>query len=259
MKPLAGIEKTEQDLEDELLASSDDEEKSVADDGIDLFASEDSESENEGRFKSSSKRTERTAGTATVSFSRLGAPNAPVVRNLEEVRSEKQAANRRDRDSGRDRGERDRERNGHGRNNYAGRRNERNYGRKSNSRERDRARDRTAHGSGGGGAWKSSKHDDNRNDEKSDRDGDRNKKALPSRSSNKPVPAGDIKKSSADGKSENHNLKQQNNQFVCSLTDKATNKSADIRDKPAEKRTVIQLKRPTSIIVEKGKLTNSSL
>lgn len=205
-------DKIQQDIENELLASSDDEEKSIADDGIDLFASEDSESENEGRFKSSSKKTERSAGTATVSFSKLGASNTAVVRALEEVRSEKHPTNRRDRNTDRDRGDRDRDRdrNGHNRNNYSNRRNDRNYGHKSNSGERERGRDRPTgrdenKGHGSSNTWKSSKYDDAKIDDKTDRDGEHNKKSLSSRSSNKPA-TNDNKKSSSDGKIEERNL-----------------------------------------------------
>lgn len=150
--------KSEQQLEDELLASTDDEKNSDSDDnkdddGIDLFASEESESENEGRFKSSSSKTERTASTATVSFSKLGTSEvtpAVALRDLDELRSDKNSSNRKD-------GSRDRP----GRNSkYSGRRNDR-YGRKPRSSSRDRDSNRNSTRSS---TWKSVKDDSRKKD-----------------------------------------------------------------------------------------------
>lgn len=166
--------KSEQEIEEDLLASSDD--AVSINDGIDLFASEESESENEGRFKSRSSKTERTTTTATLSFTKLGTVNATalVVRDLNEVRSDKASStqtSRKDRDSRRDR---DRDRNGN--NNYSGRRNDR-FGasRKSGSRDRDRGRGKRDDSRSR--TWKSSKHD-SRKDEL-DRDSDKHKKGSP--------------------------------------------------------------------------------
>lgn len=169
-------EKNEQEIEDDLLASSDDA-VSIENDGIDLFASEESESENEGRFKSSSSKTERTTTTATLSFTKLGTVNALVVRDLNEVRSDKAPAatsvnHCKERDSRRDR---DRDRNGNGRNNYAGRRNDRfGVNRKSGSRDRDRGRSKREERS-----WKSSKHESRKDDDKLDRDSDKHRRGSP--------------------------------------------------------------------------------
>lgn len=58
-------------------------------DEIDLFASEESESENEGRFKSSSSKNERASTVSTVSFSKLGTASASTVLDLNDVRSDK--------------------------------------------------------------------------------------------------------------------------------------------------------------------------
>lgn len=98
-------EKSEKELEDELLASSGDEsDDDDDDDGIDLFASEESESENEGRFKSSSK-TERNTNMPTVSFSELGktsTASVDVLRDLDEVQTETNSSHRKGkRDDGR--------------------------------------------------------------------------------------------------------------------------------------------------------------
>lgn len=79
--------KTEQEIEDELLASTDDEAQSDKDDEdeIDLFASEESESENEGRFKSSSSKNERATTASTVSFTKLGSASASMVNDLNDI------------------------------------------------------------------------------------------------------------------------------------------------------------------------------
>lgn len=168
-------EKTEQEMEDDLLASSDNEEDSSPDDGIDLFASEESESENEGRFKSSSSKTERTASAATLSFSKLGSSAAPVVRDLNEVQSDKATGNRRDKDGG----GRDRGRNSDGRRGFGGRRNDRGGGQKSGSRDRER-RDRNGR-DGHGSNWKNAKHDGRKRDG-GDVDKDEKSKKTPPKS-----------------------------------------------------------------------------
>lgn len=150
-------EKTEQQMEDELLASSDsDNSDNEESDGIDLFASEESESENEGRFKLSSNKSERKTTVPTLSFSELGktatAPAEVLLRDLDEIQTDTMNAQSRrggggggarrenDRNSirsrhdtrskfGRDRTNRDRER-------------DRNRDRDSRDGERDRNRDR---------------------------------------------------------------------------------------------------------------------
>lgn len=107
--------KTEQEIEDELLASpheanSDSESENDDDDGIDLFASEESESENEGRFKLSSRESENP--TVAVSFSKLGTCTTAELRALEEIRDEKSGPTsrrngrvNREKDRGRERGD----------------------------------------------------------------------------------------------------------------------------------------------------------
>lgn len=104
-------QKTQQEIEDELLASERDDNSDSDDDdddGIDLFASEDSESENEGRFKLSSSKSERKTNVATVSFSELGKPAAPsadVLRDLDEVQTDAGPSHRKGnprRENGRD-------------------------------------------------------------------------------------------------------------------------------------------------------------
>lgn len=170
-------DKTEQEMEDELLASSDNEEDSSPDDGIDLFASEESESENEGRFKSSSSKTERTTSAATLSFSKLGNSAAPVVRDLNEVQSDKTTGNRRDKDGGRDRA-----RNSDGRRGFGGRRNDRGGGQKSGSRDRERNRDRNGR-DGHGSNWKNAKHDGRKRDGgDADKDKEEKSKKTPPKS-----------------------------------------------------------------------------
>lgn len=150
--------KTEQQIEDELLASTNDErsdtESDNDDDGIDLFASEESESENEGRFKLSSRQTEKPP--AAVPFSKLGTIATTELRELEELRGDKATSasrkNRRD-DRERDR-EHDRERHG-SRNAYRREPNERYGGRKqvTDTKNRDRESNRS---------WKGSKSDGRR-------------------------------------------------------------------------------------------------
>lgn len=67
------------------------------DDGIDLFASEESESENEGRFKSNSSKNVRTNPAATVSFSKLGSATTSELGDLTDVKSDKASSHREDR------------------------------------------------------------------------------------------------------------------------------------------------------------------
>lgn len=154
-------ERTLKETEEEPQVSSDDDDDSNNDDGIDLFASEESESENEGRFKSSSNKTERTASIATLSFSKLGTTNAPVVRDLNEVRSDKPpSSSRKERDDNAT-NSRDRDRNRNGRDSYPNRRAER-FGKSDRDLERSRGRS--------GNSWKN----DARKDD--DKDGDKNKK-----------------------------------------------------------------------------------
>lgn len=155
------VGKTEQEIEDDLLASTDGEKNSDSDDndddGIDLFASEESESENEGRFKSSTSKTERTTTAATVSFSKLGTSEvtpAVALRDLDDLKSEKNTSYRKGESRDKDRSGRS------GASKYSGRRNDR-YGRKprSNSRERNSTR---------GSSWKSSKDDSRKKDSEPD-------------------------------------------------------------------------------------------
>lgn len=126
-------DKTEQEMEDELLASSDSE-KSDDDnnDEIDLFASEESESENEGRFKLSSSKSERKANVPTVSFSELSklttAPAEVLLRDLDEMQTDTLHANRRG--------------GGARRENNRNRRDDRRFNRDRERENRDRNRDR---------------------------------------------------------------------------------------------------------------------
>lgn len=85
--------KSAEDIENELLASSDDDKSSDEneDDGIDLFASEESESENEGRFKSNSSKNVRSNTATTVSFSKLGNATTSALGDLSEIKSDKSA------------------------------------------------------------------------------------------------------------------------------------------------------------------------
>lgn len=101
--------KSEADLiEDDLLASSDEEEVLTANVDMDLFASEDSESENEGRFKSSSAKVERNTGLV-VPFSKLG--SSTTVTATSKILSELPSSTNNDRkDRDRDRDRRDRRR-----------------------------------------------------------------------------------------------------------------------------------------------------
>lgn len=138
-------EKSEQQVEDELLASSDsDNSDNEESDGIDLFASEESESENEGRFKLSSSKNERKTTVPTLSFSELGktttAPADVLLRDLDEMQTDTMHSSQSSRRGG----------GGSGRRNDHPRNNRRSDTRKFNSREsrdsrssnRDRNRDR---------------------------------------------------------------------------------------------------------------------
>lgn len=146
--------KTEQEIEDELLASTNDEASDSGsdndDDGIDLFASEESESENEGRFKLSSRQTEKPS--AAVSFSKLGTNATTELRELEEPRGDKATSAMRK--NGRDERERDRERGG-SRNAYRRDPNGRYGGRKQELEPKTRDSNRP---------WKGSKTESRRKD-----------------------------------------------------------------------------------------------
>lgn len=131
-------EKTEQDIEDELLASSDsDNSDNEESDGIDLFASEESESENEGRFKLSSSKNERKTTVPTLSFSELGkaktAPADVLLRDLDEMQTD--AMHSQSRRSGGVRRENDR-------NNIRNRHDTRKFNRDRDRTNRDRNRER---------------------------------------------------------------------------------------------------------------------
>ncbi|GAB0100906.1 hypothetical protein DMENIID0001_170040 [Sergentomyia squamirostris] len=87
-------------------------------DEIDLFASEESESENEGRFKSSSSKNERSAPT-TVSFSKLVSEplssitelkELPTLANVSRASSRERRSDRSSREYGRGRRKRERDR-----------------------------------------------------------------------------------------------------------------------------------------------------
>lgn len=87
-------EKSTEIIENETSPSSDDDKSSDEneDDGIDLFASEESESENEGRFKSNSSKNVRSNTVATVSFSKLGNAATSALGDLNELKSDKNSA-----------------------------------------------------------------------------------------------------------------------------------------------------------------------
>ncbi|XP_055304282.1 uncharacterized protein DDB_G0287625-like isoform X2 [Sitodiplosis mosellana] len=175
-------EKTKHEMEDELLASSDSEnsDDDNNNDGIDLFASEESESENEGRFKLSSSKSERKLNVPVVSFSELGktttAPADVLLRDLDELQADANQAQRRggarrdndrhnrnrrddrrfrrdDRDN-KERENRDRER---------GERGERDRDRRDRDRGRvDREREHESSKPKSSGSWKNSKNEDSR-------------------------------------------------------------------------------------------------
>lgn len=151
-------EKTDQEIEDELLASSESENSdNDGSDGIDLFASEESESENEGRFKLNSSKTERKTTVPTLSFSELGkaktAPADVLLRDLDEMQTD--AMNSQPRRSG------------------ARRENDRNIRNHHDKRKFNRDRDRT-------------NRDRERNRDSRDGDGDRNRPSRRERESSKP-------------------------------------------------------------------------
>lgn len=93
-KPEPENGKSTENIENEMSPSSDDDKSSDEneDDGIDLFASEESESENEGRFKSNSSKNVRSNTVATVSFSKLGNAATSALGDLNEVKSDKNSA-----------------------------------------------------------------------------------------------------------------------------------------------------------------------
>lgn len=163
-------EKTNQNIENKLHASSDSE-NSDNDDGIDLFASEESESENEGRFKLSSSRSERKANVPVVSFSELGkattAPADVLLRDLDELQTDtnntqKRSGGRRENDRNRNsrrddrRFNRDRDRENKDRN-----RDRENRGR-IERRGRDREREIESGKPKSSGSFKYAKHEDSR-------------------------------------------------------------------------------------------------
>lgn len=116
---------SEEQLEEELLASTDEEEereKSDNEDEIDLFASEESESENEGRFKSNSSKNERPTNSSTLSFSKLGSASASMVLDLNDVvKTDNSFGGERGGGGGRRRGDRNSDDRYRGRNNYSSR------------------------------------------------------------------------------------------------------------------------------------------
>lgn len=85
---------TDQEMDAELVVSKDiyksnsedDENSNDDDDGIDLFASEESESENEGRFKLNSRKNERQVTSKAVPFSKLATIGSPTaeIKELDE-------------------------------------------------------------------------------------------------------------------------------------------------------------------------------
>lgn len=137
--------KTGQQIEDELLASTDSENSDNEEsDGIDLFASEESESENEGRFKLSSSKSERKTTVPTLSFSELGktttAPADVLLRDLDEMQTDAMHSQSR---RGGGRRETDRSvRSRHDRRKF----NSRDRDSRSTNRDRHRERDRDARG-----------------------------------------------------------------------------------------------------------------
>lgn len=64
------------------------------DDGIDLFASDESESENEGRFKCSPIKNEKPKSVSTVSFSKLGNSPTTTYTNLNDISSKNNLKNK---------------------------------------------------------------------------------------------------------------------------------------------------------------------
>lgn len=171
-------EKIERENEDELLASSDSE-NSDDDDGIDLFASEESESENEGRFKLSSSKIERKTNVPVVSFSELGktttAPADVLLRDLDELQTDTNPTHRRGGGGGGGGGGARRENDRHNRNRRDDRgnrynrdrerdRENRDRERERDRRDRDRVRDRERESSKPklNNSWKNSKNEDSR-------------------------------------------------------------------------------------------------
>ncbi|XP_031618784.1 serine/arginine repetitive matrix protein 2-like [Contarinia nasturtii] len=167
--------KKDQNGEDDIRASSDSENSdSDNNDGIDLFASEESESENEGRFKLSS-RSERKTNVPTVSFSELGktttAPAEVLLRDLDDLQTESNSHRR-----GPSRRDNDRNRNRRDDRRYNNR--DRDRDNKDRERDRERERDRNRRDkeresskSKSSGSWKSSKTEDSRKKEERSNDG----------------------------------------------------------------------------------------
>lgn len=166
-------DKIEQDIEDELLASSDSENSdSDNNDGIDLFASEESESENEGRFKLNSSKGERKVNVPTVSFSDLGkttaAPTDALMRDLDELQTETHNSQRK----GGSRRDNDRNRNRRDDRRPYNRDRERDNRERDRNRDRDRVREkeRESSKSKSSGSWKNAKNEDSRKKEESNND-----------------------------------------------------------------------------------------
>lgn len=88
-KPENENENLIENVDNEMSRSSDDDKSSDEDDGIDLFASEESESENEGRFKSNSSKNVKPNTVATLSFTKLGNATTSTLGDLNEVKSDK--------------------------------------------------------------------------------------------------------------------------------------------------------------------------
>lgn len=170
-------EKIEKDIEDG--ASSDSEHSdSDGNDGIDLFASEESESENEGRFKLSSCKSERKANVPIVSFSELGkmaaAPADAIMRDLDELQTDSVNARGRGgprRDNDRNRNRRDDRRPYNRERDRDNRERERDRDRERNrDRERVRERERESSKPKSSGSWKNSKTEESRRKDESNND-----------------------------------------------------------------------------------------
>lgn len=160
---------TDEQLEDELLATTDEEgdpEKSDNEDEIDLFASEESESENEGRFKSNSSKNERPTNSSTLSFSKLGSASASMVLDLNDVvKTEKSFGGERTGGAGGRRGDRHSDDRYRGRtNNYSSRsgRDDRYRGRRNESNRASAIKPRTV-----GSSSTNRKSEDRKKDERS--------------------------------------------------------------------------------------------
>lgn len=251
--------RTEQQLEDELLASTDDEKNSDSeddnnDDGIDLFASEESESENEGRFKSNSSKTERTGSGTTVSFSKLGtneiAP-ADALRDLDDLRPNKSTSYGKGgvRDKDRDRESRN-SRNSSSK--YSSRRDDR-FSRKSRPSSRDRDR-----GSSRGNSWKSTKDDTRKKEMDSEAKSENERKPVMFKSTFQIVDNEPKKTVLERGRTAFRNLMQSLSSktfdFRFCIAEKTPGKPGDTKEKTGsgDRKTALQLKRSIISIEDKG-------